>query len=85
MVVSKANKHHKTLAGKAWKNKFGGISIKLNPGVVITSELLEDNWLNLNPIRSEKEWGDIKKGIDRSQAEREEEALMEDDFYRGLL
>ena len=66
VIVSKANKHHKTLAGKAWENDFDGFAIKLNPGVVINAELLEDNWLNLNLIRSEEEWNALKSARNKN-------------------
>jgi len=40
--------------GVAWKTKFGGISLRLNPGIVISYETLQDFFLILTPIETDK-------------------------------
>jgi len=39
--------------GKGWALGSGGVSIQLNPGVVLDWRMNDDFWINLNPIGAE--------------------------------
>jgi len=53
-IASKENpKKEKTKAGVAFPNEFGGLNLKLNPGIVLRWN--DDVYFNLNPFESDQE------------------------------
>ncbi len=76
-IVDKDNKKHKTVAGAAWSNDFGGYALKLNPGIVLKWD--DEVYLNLNPRMTRAEYV-------RMERERTERVLDESDlsYYENL-
>jgi hypothetical protein len=49
-IASRCNAKDKTKAGVAFPNEFGGLNLRLNPGVVVRWN--DDVFFNLNPYES---------------------------------
>ena len=73
VLVNKDNKKDKTIAGAAWHNNYGGLSLKLNPGIVIKWN--DEFFLNLNPRMTKEEYRKY-----RQDQEEESPSVGEDDF-----
>lgn len=54
VLTDKTNKKRKTQAGALWEGQYG-MSMSLNPGIVIDSKLLETCWINLYPYQERRE------------------------------
>lgn len=53
VIVDKQNKKHKTRAGVLFPGQYG-FSLRLNPGVVLSSADAERYWLNVYEIRERR-------------------------------
>jgi hypothetical protein len=60
------------LVGVAWLRKGDFLSIKLNPGVVLSYESLQGKALTLFKVRSQEEWDAIKAAKRQPSFQKEE-------------
>lgn len=58
VIKSKCNDRSMTIAGVAFENDFGGLSLKLNPGVVLKWD--DEVFFNLNPYMTKRDWAKFR-------------------------